>query len=110
MSESGISVRGHRVLLRMREVETTSQGGIYIPEQAREREELANTHGEVVSVGLDSWEGETPWAVVGDWVLIAKYSGVYVKGKDNRVYRVVNDRDIVGVLDEDFFPTIDHLL
>jgi co-chaperonin GroES (HSP10) len=53
----------------------------------------------VIEVGPLAWkndlEKDTPRAAVGDLVFITRYAGFMAIGpKDDKVYRLVNDRDI----------------
>ena len=68
-----------RVIVRRMEEETTSPGGIVIPDSAAEKP----SRGEVVAVGnglvLDNGEIRPLDLKVGDKVLFGKYSGTEVK-------------------------------
>ena len=87
-----------RVILKRMEEETTSAGGIVIPDTAAEKP----MRGEIVAVGkgkrLDSGEVVALDVKVGDTVLFGKYSGTEVKvnGEDLLVMR---EEDIMGVLE-----------
>ena len=105
MNESGIYPAGHRVLL-LPEQETEDEKalkaiGMVMAETANERHRLAQMAGEVVAVGATAWKdfGTAPWAKVGDRAMFAKYSGVILRGKDGKKYRMVNDEDVVALLD-----------
>ena len=68
-----------RVIVRRMEEETTSPGGIVIPDSAAEKP----SRGEVVAVGnglvLDNGELRPLDLKVGDKVLFGKYSGTEIK-------------------------------
>jgi chaperonin GroES len=87
-----------RVILKRMEEETTSPGGIVIPDSAAEKP----IRGEVIATGsgkrLDSGEIIPLDVKVGDKVLFGKYSGTEVKvnGEDLLVMR---EEDIVGVIE-----------
>jgi chaperonin GroES len=87
-----------RVILKRMEEETTSAGGIVIPDTAAEKP----MRGEVVAIGkgkrLDSGEVVPLDVKVGDAVLFGKYSGTEVKvnGEDLLVMR---EEDIMGVIE-----------
>jgi chaperonin GroES len=80
---------GDRLLVKRVESETTSQGGIIIPETAKEKPQEA----EIVAIGdgrlLDNGERVRPAVSVGDKVLFAKYAGDEVKlgGEDHLIIR-----------------------
>ena len=81
-----------RVIVRRMEEETTSPGGIVIPDSAAEKP----SRGEVVAVGnglvLDNGEIRPLDLKVGDKVLFGKYSGTEVK---------VDGEDLLGMKEDD---------
>jgi chaperonin GroES len=87
-----------RVILKRMEEETTSAGGIVIPDTAAEKP----MRGEVIAIGkgkrLDSGDVVPLDVKVGDTVLFGKYSGTEVKvnGEDLLVMR---EEDIMGVIE-----------
>ena len=87
-----------RVIVKRTEEETTSPGGIVIPDSAAEKP----SKGEVVAVGngklLDNGERLSPAVKAGDKVLFGKYSGTEVK-VDGTEYLVMREDDIMGVIE-----------
>jgi co-chaperonin GroES (HSP10) len=86
----------------MEEVEMKTSGGILIPEQIAEKEEMKGIVATVVSVGPSAWADQTvggKWASPGDKVMIAKFAGQIWKNKGIK-YRVINDLDVIAVLNE----------
>ena len=87
-----------RVLVKRMEEETTSAGGIVIPDSATEKP----VRGEVVAAGngkrLDSGEIMPLDVKVGDTVLFGKYSGTEVK-VDGDELLVMREEDIMGVIE-----------
>jgi chaperonin GroES len=87
-----------RVIVRRKEEERTSAGGIVIPDSATEKP----AQGEVLAVGngkiLDNGEVRTLDVKVGDIVMFGKFSGseVKVNGEDLLVMR---EEDIMGVVE-----------
>ena len=87
-----------RVVVRRLESETTSAGGIVIPDSAKEKP----IQGEVIAVGngkvLEGGNVQPLDVKVGDKVLFGKYSGTEVKvsGEDLLVMR---EEDIMGVIE-----------
>jgi chaperonin GroES len=87
-----------RVILKRMEEETTSPGGIVIPDSAAEKP----VRGEIVAAGngkrLDNGDVIPLDVKVGDTVLFGKYSGTEVKvnGQDLLVMR---EEDIMGVIE-----------
>jgi chaperonin GroES len=87
-----------RVVIKRTEEDTTSAGGIVIPDSASEKP----SKGEVVAVGngkvLDSGEIRALDLKVGDKVLFGKYSGTEVK-VDQQDLLVMREDDIMAIID-----------
>ena len=86
-----------RVLVRRLEDETTSPGGIVIPDSAKEKP----AQGEVIATGngkiLENGDVRALDVKVGDKVLFGKYSGTEIK-VDGEELLVMREDDIVGVV------------
>jgi len=86
---------GDRVLVKRLEGEERTEGGIIIPEAAKERAQI----GEVIAVGpgrLDRDGKIIPMNVnVGDKVYFGKYSGTEA-GDD---YIIMREEDILGIIE-----------
>lgn len=87
-----------RVVIKRTEEDTTTAGGIVIPDSASEKP----SKGEVVAVGngkvLDSGNVRALDLKVGDNVLFGKYSGTEVKVDDDDLL-VMREDDIMAVID-----------
>jgi len=85
-----------RVIVKRLEEETTSPGGIVIPDTAAEKP----SRGEIVAVGngkiQDNGEVRALDVKVGDKVLFGKYSGTEVK-VDGEELLVMREDDIMAV-------------
>ena len=88
-----------RVVIRRKEEETTSPGGIVLPDSAAEKP----IQGEVIAVGngkiLENGDVRPLDVKVGDTVLFGKYSGTEVKLGDDEVL-VMREEDIMGVIED----------
>lgn len=88
-----------RVIIKRLETETTSSGGIVIPDSAAEKP----SKGTVVAVGdgkiLDNGEKRTLAVKEGDTVLFGKYSGSEVK-VDGDEYIVMREDEIIAIFGE----------
>lgn len=97
-NESGIKPVGHRVLIRTLSSERLTPGGIVIPDPIADKKDKEQIKALVVDVGETAWKadglGGNPWASPGDTVIIGKFAGVFVKGKDEVQYRLINDDEI----------------
>lgn len=87
-----------RIVIKVIEDSEQTQGGIFIPDSAKEKPQK----GEVVAVGpgkiLDSGEREPIDVKVGDVVLYAKYSGTDVKvGHDN--FKILSVKDALAIVE-----------
>ena len=87
-----------RVIIRRMEEETTSPGGIVIPDSATEKP----IRGEVVAVGkgliLDNGDIRPLDLKAGDKVLFGKYSGTEVK-IDGEELLVMKEDDVMAVFE-----------
>jgi chaperonin GroES len=87
-----------RVVVRRIDAETTSAGGIIIPDSAQEKP----IQGEVVAVGdgavLDDGNRRALDLKVGDRVLFGKYSGTEVK-LDGEEMLVMRESDVMAVIE-----------
>jgi len=87
-----------RVVVRRLESETTSAGGIVIPDSAKEKP----VQGEVIAVGngkvLEAGGVQPLDVKVGDKVLFGKYSGTEIK-IDNEELLVMREEDIMGIVE-----------
>jgi chaperonin GroES len=87
-----------RVVVKRMEEETTSPGGIVIPDTATEKP----IRGEIVAVGngkiLDSGEKRPLDLKAGDKVLFGKYSGTEVK-VDGEDLLVMREDDVMAVIE-----------
>lgn len=88
---------GDRVLVEREEEQTTSSGGIIIPDNAKEKP----LQGKVIAVGpgkqLDNGSVQNMNVKEGDHVLFGKYAGTEVTLND-KAYMVMSESDILGVL------------
>jgi chaperonin GroES len=88
-----------RVVIKRIEESETMQGGLYIPDSAKEKPQ----QGEVVAVGpggRDQSGKLTPIDIkVGDRILFGKWSGTEIK-LDGTEYLIMKESDVLGVLTE----------
>lgn len=94
-----------RILVKPDKV-AEKKGAIYLPQEYRSREQMAQIEGELVAMGANAFaeaqaEAEARGRAsdvpsVGDTVFIAKYSGIVIKEAEEE-YRLCNDEDVCGV-------------
>ncbi len=89
---------GDRVLVKRLENETTTSGGIIIPETAKEKPQ----RGKIISMGegkrTDDGKLVSPRVKEGQQVLFGKYSGTEVK-IDSEEYIIMREDDILGIIE-----------
>ena len=88
-----------RIVVKRIEEKETMQGGLYIPDSAKEKPQ----EGEVMAVGKGKRNEKdgalTPLDVqVGDRILFGKYSGSDIK-LDGDEYMIMREDEVLGVLD-----------
>lgn len=87
-----------RVIVRRMEEETTSAGGIVLPDSATEKP----MRGEIIAAGPgkanDQGVVQALDVKVGDTVLFGKYSGTEIKMNGQEVV-VMREEDIMGVIE-----------
>lgn len=86
-----------RVVIKLIEAEETTKGGIILPDNAKEKPQIA----EVISVGpggvVDGKEVKM-YLTAGQKVIASKYSGTEVK-VDGTEYTIVRQDDILAVVE-----------
>ena len=103
---SGIQPVEYKCLVKLYAIADTDEvmksakdAGIVFSEDHEYREQQAQCVALLVAVGgnaFEDWKGTIP--TPGSRVNVAKYAGVEVVGVDGRGYRLINDKDIAGVL------------
>ena len=102
--EPGWIPTGHRLVVFPLEVEEKTEGGIVLPGNVRDKEELAQIEAYIISIGDEAWHdrpGHREWCSVGDHVMITKYGGLLKEGKDGKKYRIISDLDVVAIKEKE---------
>ncbi len=122
-NNSGIYPSGNRVLVKPDSLKDTKKTLIKIPDEVLEKYQMAACFGYVVALGPDCFLHTVsvkerlidkkwaivervrtgyvePFASVGDRVAFATYAGKTMDGVDNEEYKMMNDTDIMGTVDE----------
>ena len=88
-----------RVVVRRKEEETKSAGGIVLPGSAQEKP----SQGEIVAAGtgriLQNGDVQPLDVKVGDTVVFGKYSGINTVEIDGEELLILNESEIYGVLE-----------
>ena len=100
MAVTKIKVRplGDKILIKRIEAESTTAGGIVLPDTAKEKPK----RGRVQAIGdgklLDTGERSKPQVKKGDEVLFTSYAGTDVK-IDGDEFIIMDESDILAILD-----------
>ncbi|MCL6098607.1 MAG: co-chaperone GroES [Bacteroidetes bacterium] len=97
MADFKIKPLADRVIVKPKEAEETTKGGIILPDTAKEKP----VEGTIVAVGAgkvtDDGKTVAMSLKVGDVVLYGKYSGTEVK-IDGEEYLIMRESDIYGIV------------
>ena len=95
---------GWRVLVMPYKGREKTVGGVYVPDETRDRESVATVVAYVIKVGPlaykdpDKFGGECePWCKEGDWVCIGRYAGSRFK-LDGGEVRIINDDEVIATI------------
>jgi len=95
---------GWTVLIALPEKEDKTEGGVYVPEELRDREHTASITGMVLKMGPDAYQDKEkfptgPYCKVGDWIMMKSYSGdrLVIHGQE---FRLINDNHVRAVVDD----------
>lgn len=105
MNKSGITPVEFNVLIKQDDVTEKTEGGLIMPESAKDRERHSTTRGVIVAVSPLSFN-EDVWPVnqerpkAGDRVAFAQHSGTFIKGTDDKEYRLVKDKDVMALIED----------
>ena len=97
----------YKVMVLPDPVEEVTSGGIIKAPEARRLEELRTSKATLILRSENSFRDWGSYAPEpGARVSVYIFSGAIEHGPDGREYRIINDKDVMGELDED---SIDHL-
>ena len=95
---------GWRLLVMPYMGRATTDGGVLIPDQIRDREALATVVAYVLKVGPLAYKDQDkfalddkPWCKEGDWICIGRYAGARFKIEGGEV-RIINDDEVIATI------------
>ena len=95
---------GWRVLVMPYQTDTQTKGGVFIPDEVRDRETVATVVAYVLSVGPLAYRDPAkfgpdsePWCKKGDWVCIGRYAGSRFR-IDGGEIRIINDDEVIATV------------
>jgi co-chaperonin GroES (HSP10) len=104
MNTSGLTPLEFFVVVELDAQAEKTAGGIYLPPQSKDADELSTQEGTLVAASphaftyADGWpEGSKPQA--GQRVLFKKFAGA-LHERNGRKYRLLNDKDLVAIVDQ----------
>jgi|TARA_R110001632_G_C11209139_1_gene404172 chaperonin GroES len=110
LSERVPQPTGWRILVMPYMGRDKTEGGIYVPDAAKDRESRATVVAYVLKVGpvaykdYDKFGGEA-WCKEGDWVCIGRYAGSRFSIEGGEV-RIINDDEVIAtIVDPDDIKT-----
>ena len=102
---SGINPVEYNVLVKPKAVEDKTAGGLYLPDDTKEREQYGQMEGDLVAVSpaaftfnYEGWPDLSPLPKAGDRVVFSKYQATEIKGADGEKYWLMKDKAIAGVM------------
>lgn len=98
-NKSGLYPVEFKILVKLKEVEDVTKGGIIIPATLKEKRQMMQVEGTLIAHGGDAfndWGGKIP--KIGDSVYVAKAAGYQVVGTDKEKYQLMNDKDIAAII------------
>lgn len=95
---------GWRILVLPYKGKGKTEGGIYLPDQVIENNEVSTQVGYVLKVGPLAYEDKQKfptgmWCKKGDWVIFARYAGSRFKIEGGEV-RILNDDEILAKISD----------
>ena len=98
MAKVNIKPLEDRVLIQIKEAESTTASGLVIPDSAKEKPQ----EGVDIAAGPGRFDGDdrVPMDIkVGDTVVFSKYGGTELK-YDGEEYLLLNSRDVLAIIEK----------
>jgi co-chaperonin GroES (HSP10) len=102
--DPGIAPTEFQVLLIMGEKPEKTTGGVFLTDDAKDRENFRSARARLVAVSPHAFSYVADWSDArkprpGDEVVTGKYPGDEVTGRDGKTYRICTDRDVKAVVE-----------
>lgn len=96
------SPTGWRIVVLPYKGKSKTSGGVYIPDQVIETNEISTTVGYVLKLGPLAYQDMQKfptgsWCKEGDWIMFARYAGSRFKIEGGEV-RILNDDEILATI------------
>jgi len=102
----GIKPVGFNVLVAVEPTKSVTDGGVHLPDQFKDKERLVQVRGRIVDVSpaaFDFADFGDHAPKIGDAVMFSKLAGVMPAASDGKDYRLLLDKDIAAIIDEEVF-------
>lgn len=111
-NESGVTPFRYGLIVKPIKVEEKTKGGLYIPDESKERQQWRQSRGEVVALGelafsmgtpgTEAYFEDTTRPSIGDVVFFREYNGQSFFGPDDVTrYVMLQDSEILGIVNND---------
>jgi len=95
---------GWRILVMPYKGQAKTSGGVYLPDDVRDREALATVVAYVLRIGPLAYvdpkkfgEASKPWCTEKSWVCIGRYAGARFRIEGGEV-RIINDDEVIATI------------
>lgn len=96
----GIIPVEYKVVVLPDEPKDVTSGGIVVPDVVKDKLKWRTSKATLVAVGGNAFQDwQPPIPKPGDRVYVAIAAGIVHVGPDGREYRIVNDKDIAGIIE-----------
>ena len=99
INDTGSAPVEFRCVIRLDPAEEKTIGGIIIPDDRRDRSQMAATRATLLACGgnaFQDWKGLIP--APGDRIEVSKYAGVTREADPTDLVRIIQDKEILAVL------------
>lgn len=92
-----IELLGNRIMVALEGGDTMSKGGLFIPESAVERPQIAKVI--AIGPGFPLEDGRVPTRdfKVGDRIVLGKYAGMSLS-LDGHTFTILNAEEVIGIV------------
>ena len=95
---------GYQLLIALPEPKEKTDGGVFMPDATRQREEAASITAMVLAVGPDAYADKSKfpsgaYCKEGDWIIMKAYSGFRVEIHGQQ-FRLINDDCVRAVIED----------
>ena len=95
---------GYNLLVVLPEADEKTEGGVYVPDDLKDREYTASIAGMVLKMGPDAFSDEIrfpsgPYCKEGDWIIMQAYTGTRLK-VHGQEFRLINDDCVKAVIQD----------